>query len=151
MILLGTTSFRFPSVSGLVPCCMPPIHHFAISLQRAQYRNLPVKPSITSSVIALHFTLLGIFLRIGCVPFGRICFSTAHVRYSSPLTISPQYSRSFSHRVGEAYKELPFPLFFIYIPVIFTQLSVGVPSSHRFADFLLWKQGVLTETLRGLG
>jgi hypothetical protein len=28
------------------------------------------------------------------------------------------------------------PLVFIYIPVIFTQLSVGVPSSHRFADFL---------------
>ena len=116
---------------------MPPIHHFAISLQRAQYRNSFVKPSITSSVIASHFTLLGIFLPIGRVPFGRICFfySTRSPLFS-PDNI-PQYSRSYSHRVSEACRDLPFLLVFIYIPVIFTQLSVGVPSSHRFADFLL--------------
>jgi hypothetical protein len=69
-MLLCTTSFRFTSVSDLVPCCihcMTPIHHFAISLQRAQYRNPLVKPSITSSVVALYFTFLGIFLRIGRV------------------------------------------------------------------------------------
>lgn len=100
------------------PCCIhcaPPIHHFVISLQHAQYRNHSVKPSIiTSSVIALYFTFLGNFPRIGRVPFRRIYFSTADVRNSSPLTIFPHYSRSFSHRVCEECRDLPFPLVFIY-------------------------------------
>jgi hypothetical protein len=48
----------------------------------------------------------------------------------------PHYSRSLYHRVSEGRGVLPFPLVSIYIPVISTQLSVGVPSSHCFADFL---------------
>jgi hypothetical protein len=66
---------------------------------------------------------------------GRIYISTAPPATLLSDNIS-QYSRSLYHRAGEGRGYRPFPLVSIYIPVISTQLSVGVPSSHRFADFL---------------
>jgi len=88
---------------------MPPIHHFAIYLQRAHYRNPPVKSSITSSVIAQHFTFLGISFALGTFlleEYNLLRHTSAS--HSSPLTISLQYSRSFFHRVSEECGDLPF-------------------------------------------
>jgi len=107
----------------------------------------------THHFIAFHFLhlLLGTFLCIGRVPFRRIFFSTALVCYSLLRLYPSNIATPFSHRTSERPGTfLPFLLVFIYIPVIFAQLSVGVPSSHRFADFLP-RQQVFLHTLRGLG
>ena len=95
----------------------------------AQYR-IPCQAITLSSHNISPFS--GTFLFIG----GKNIYFYGNPPPPPGILNPDNIPRSLYHCVSEGRGDRPSPLISIYIPVISTQLSVGVPSSHCFADFL---------------